>query len=893
MKRMIFLLLAVISIFSMSITLSACSASEKEVTITFDHNYKNSPENRKNKISPGSRAERPENPTRAGYVFIGWYMDKNSVDIFDFNERISDDITIYAGWLSENSEAVAKYMETAFADLNIRFADGDSADSVTEDVALPDTINELPLVWVSDDQNIVTDKGKVIRPKDANVNVTLTAGIRIGNTSKEKTFSLLVIKEKDYIIDNVKDLSLEEVKNRNRSSKDSFEIAYDEKLQNVTSILGNYSEYRIESKEDALWAIGNVRTLIGIEDPIEELYAVSHNSDKFGSTYIFNQRIDGIEVYGRTVTVTADPMGEAVGLGSSIIDDKAIDVTVSVTEEEVREKLCTEDESGFMIQAVEKVIFSLYEYADDPIMAFKVTTDTEEIFLSAKDGREILRFSRIHTDKSVTGIGKNERKEKISFPVEYKTWDWLFYYMMDRTRNVIMYKDQLFLPNTRIGSEFNIWRDETAISAYTNMITVYDWWKTNFDRNSLDDNGMAVKVIVHDNAMSDNAYWSSHDLSMHFCDNDSIQADVSTAGALDVTAHEYTHGVIRFITAALPYHNAAGAIEEAYADIFGCFVDGNWTIGEDWMVVRNIADPNDTLQPAGLYDSYYIDYTINSFDHGGVHTNSTVISHAAYLMAMKGIGQTELQDLWYLSLRQGYDAASDFYSVRRNVLKAARMLEFPDDHIRIVEQSFDEVNIGSSQTISKASDTILVLDVSESMQGRPLEEMKKTAIQICNTLLSDEGENRVGVVFYDNRIITVDLTDEPELLVSQIEAMEASGGTDMEVGLRAADEMFRSLSKGRTTKNVVIMSAGIPTEGKTSDSGAMPDSSYSAHDRLVSYANAVIDTAEGMMIYSRMYSLGFFQGLDDDEKEFALALMKELTNQMEGCHQIDKAPTDF
>lgn len=40
----------------------------------------------------------PEIPTRAGYVFRGWFKDSNCTEIFDFSSEIKYDTTIYAGW---------------------------------------------------------------------------------------------------------------------------------------------------------------------------------------------------------------------------------------------------------------------------------------------------------------------------------------------------------------------------------------------------------------------------------------------------------------------------------------------------------------------------------------------------------------------------------------------------------------------------------------------------------------------------------------------------------------------------------------------------------------------------------------------------------------------------
>lgn len=195
----------------------------------------------------------------------------------------------------------------------------------------------------------------------------------------------------------------------------------------------------------------------------------------------------------------------------------------------------------------------------------------------------------------------------------------------------------------------------------------------------------------------------------------------------------------------------------------------------------------------------------------------------------------------------------------------------------------------SLRVASKARDTVLVLDVSGSMNGDPIEEMKKSAIQFCNDLLKDEYNNRVGIVFYDDEIITIPLTDDLDMLISRIESIDAGGLTNMEAGLAAADEMLKSSSNPNTIKNVVIMADGLPNEGKTSLSNSMPSGSYSSYYVSVSYANAVIDTAQQMMNGYNMYSLGFFHDLYDDEKDFGTALMKELTNKSDGYHQVDKA----
>lgn len=47
----------------------------------------------------GELLEVPEDPTREGYEFTGWYMDAACEELWEEDEdKIESDITLYAGW---------------------------------------------------------------------------------------------------------------------------------------------------------------------------------------------------------------------------------------------------------------------------------------------------------------------------------------------------------------------------------------------------------------------------------------------------------------------------------------------------------------------------------------------------------------------------------------------------------------------------------------------------------------------------------------------------------------------------------------------------------------------------------------------------------------------------
>ena len=132
--------------------------------------------------------------------------------------------------------------------------------------------------------------------------------------------------------------------------------------------------------------------------------------------------------------------------------------------------------------------------------------------------------------------------------------------------------------------------------------------------------------------------------------------------ALDILAHEFTHGVTQF-TAGLLYRRESGALNESFSDIFGEFVENkifggnNWLLGWDLtntngnhLPQRNLENPNQFDQPDRYLGSKWRDATpgCNPMGPGtpgdndfcGVHFNSGVQNRMAYLLSVGGSGWT-------------------------------------------------------------------------------------------------------------------------------------------------------------------------------------------------------------------------------------------------------------
>ena len=197
--------------------------------------------------------------------------------------------------------------------------------------------------------------------------------------------------------------------------------------------------------------------------------------------------------------------------------------------------------------------------------------------------------------------------------------------------------------------------DEAVNEAYDGLGATYKFYQDVFERDSIDDHGMALNAYVHFAQGFNNAFWDGAE--MVFGDGDGI-VFVRFTKSLDVIGHELTHGVTEH-TAALEYHTQAGALNESMSDVFGSLIkqyhlgqsaaDADWLIGAELLApgvsgkaLRSMADPGSAFddprlggkdpQPKTMDD--YLDLPdTRSGDWGGVHENSGIPNHAFYLVA--------------------------------------------------------------------------------------------------------------------------------------------------------------------------------------------------------------------------------------------------------------------
>lgn len=161
--------------------------------------------------------------------------------------------------------------------------------------------------------------------------------------------------------------------------------------------------------------------------------------------------------------------------------------------------------------------------------------------------------------------------------------------------------------------------------------------------------------------------------------------------------------------------------------------------------------------------------------------------------------------------------------------------------------------------LSTARDIVLVLDTSGSMTGTPMAETKKASVNFIETILKQDAS--IGIVTYDSSATCAsDFSVNEQTLKSAVSSISDGGTTNMDAGLSTARSMLQNSNAKK--KIIVLMSDGIPNEGRVDDS-------------LIAFADEIKN--DDILIYT----LGFFENLRDD-RSAAQQLMEQIAS--DGCH---------
>jgi Zn-dependent metalloprotease len=447
-----------------------------------------------------------------------------------------------------------------------------------------------------------------------------------------------------------------------------------------------------------------------LDNPDEELQVYRKQADGLGRRhYRYVQRYGGLPVWPTGLIVHLDPGGDVdlmdgtyVPTPSRIPDRPAIDAEPAAA----RARAAIPHGQEAQAISAELIIFAPTDRPARLAWKLELATAPDARWLAVVDaatGRVLSLYNRIETAGAVLGAGL----DLFGAPEALNLWkEGGRYWMVDtskpmfdpasdpprRPRGAITILDARNRPATSdpIGQPFprifavvsdlpdGGWLAD-AVSASANLSTAYDYYYNVHGRNSADGQGGGIRSIVRLARNYPNAFWNSDSQTIFFGDA------LPFAGALDVVAHEFTHGVTD-ADAGLVYSGESGALSEAFSDIFGEMAEAYAKGGAaDWLhgvrlgqTARDLRDPGSLVARTGQpYPAAMDQFVRTTQDNGGVHYNSTIVSHAYYLLAEGqggAIGLGAAERIFYRALALHLTPGAQFLDARLACVQSAEEL---------------------------------------------------------------------------------------------------------------------------------------------------------------------------------------------------------------------------
>ena len=494
------------------------------------------------------------------------------------------------------------------------------------------------------------------------------------------------------------------------------------------SIDGRLTDRVVTDTASAAAVLNDVAATIGAAAGFADPAAISAVTAGTGDTaetfYRYTETVGGIPVIGSDVILVTDAHGAVTGLFNNYRGlSAAFDVTPDVRVDRYGEiAAIARPRASFTAQLV--------IYAPDdhtaPTLAWRVVGAPPRALFArpgatsligaegAQTGTVLVRIANAMPLTTVTAAKDWLGATRLITVDRRKTSWFTSYRLIDDGRDITTYKTSYpffglgggVLPGTVVTRGLLGW-NTGGVSAHANTAVVYDYYRDVLGRMSFDGNGGPVDVSILYNPQRSaggyaNAFWDPSREQLAFGDSGHLEA------AVDVIGHEFTHAVISFVVggpaggSVLDY-GESGALNEAMADIMGVLIENKsgsdrWLLGEDSQLgaVRNLADPTSISTSMGPYRDTYASRYKGLGDDAGEHVNSTIFSHAAYLMmtdpATAGISSDLWATVFYHALyRLSTDAV--FTDGRAAVLSAARALGLTAAQQTAIADAFDTVGI--------------------------------------------------------------------------------------------------------------------------------------------------------------------------------------------------------
>jgi len=428
-------------------------------------------------------------------------------------------------------------------------------------------------------------------------------------------------------------------------------------------------------------------------------------------THTKNNRIQSLngEILSIPPALNEIALSESAALQSAKKHIGAATYKWEVPEEEAHLKIESEDPTATYFPTADKVFvakgislnpqemslaYKFNIYAHEPLSRY-------EIYVDASNGDILFKNSLIHTinvkGTATTGYsGKQDINTDSVNANQFRLRQTVSGNGVNtfNMQNGINYGNAVdFTDSNNVWNNVNLQLDQYATDAHWGAEQTYDFYKSNFNRNSINNNGFALNSYVHFSNNFANAFWDGQ--RMTYGDGNAF---VDPFQALDVVGHEITHGLTNF-SANLIFHGEQGALNESFSDIFGTAIEfhgrsnrANWTVGEDiGFTLRSMSNPNSFGDP-DTYRGTNWKTTVgctpsNQNDQCGVHSNSGVQNFWFYLLVNGGSGTNDNNQSYSVNAL-GMDTAAAI-AFRNLTVYLSRFSDYEDARFYSIQSAVD------------------------------------------------------------------------------------------------------------------------------------------------------------------------------------------------------------
>jgi thermolysin len=442
----------------------------------------------------------------------------------------------------------------------------------------------------------------------------------------------------------------------------------------------------------------------------------------------------GVRVQGGELVRQSDAAG-TVSIFGTVYEGIAIDVTPRLR---ARDALAIVEKRAGVTLGREPELVVLPQ-GDGFALAWKARAVTAEratlYFVDAHTGAVLKERNDARTQSSVgqgTGVLNDQKKMSVrSASGGYVADDALrpptlvtFDMRGDVDRTIRFLNGQIALGTADLArDEDNTWTDGAAVDAHAYAGYTYDYFFKRFNRRGLDGNNLRILSLVHPVRRQDIFLYSSNIVGLFYLNaayfgegvmmyGEGLPSNLRLttgqqvnylAGALDIVAHELSHGVTDY-TSQLEYESESGALNESFSDMMAVGTEfffqeaGSGTLRADYLLGEDVFTPGGirSLQNPvsfGDPDHYAVRLTFSGActeanDNCGVHTNSSIPNHAFYLaieggrnrvsgLAVAGVGaanREQVERVFFRAFTLMLPPTATFSTARAATLQSARDL---------------------------------------------------------------------------------------------------------------------------------------------------------------------------------------------------------------------------